>query len=245
MSQHNLHAIIRQQQEQLAAMQAQLQALTERGVEEGAKMAATTSIEVARPQVFNGTSSKVSGFVMAYRLYIRMKMRRAAVEEQIQWILSYVQRGSADIWKENTLEDLEGGLLEYETVGEFLADIRKEFGGGDEESVKVAELKRLEQRGKTMEKFVQEFRRAVRESGYERRLLVEEFKRGINATICQRLIESEQQLGSIEQWYDRAITLDRNWRESRREKERLRGQRDNGTPASRLNNTEIPRQQMP
>ena len=48
------------------------------------------------------------------------------------------------MWKENTLEDLEGGLLEYKTAEEFLADIRKEFGGEDEESVKVAELKRLE-----------------------------------------------------------------------------------------------------
>jgi len=80
---------------------------------------------------------------MAYRLYIRIKMRGAAVEEQIQWVLSYIQRKLADIWKENILEDLERRLLEYEIVGEFLADIRKEFGGGDKESVKVAELKRL------------------------------------------------------------------------------------------------------
>ena len=70
-------------------------------------------------------------------------MRGAAVEEQIQWVLSYIQRKLADIWKENILEDLERRLLEYEIVGEFLADIRKEFGGGDKESVKVAELKRL------------------------------------------------------------------------------------------------------
>ena len=62
------------------------------------------------------------------------------MEEQIQWVLSYVQRGSADIWKENMLEDLEEGLLEYKSVGEFLVDIKKEFGGGDEESVKVTEL---------------------------------------------------------------------------------------------------------
>ena len=50
-----------------------------------------------------------------------------------------------DVWKENILEDLERGLLEYKTVGEFLADIKKEFGEGDEEMVKVAELKRIEQ----------------------------------------------------------------------------------------------------
>jgi len=65
--------------------------------------------------------------------------------------------------------------------------------------VKVAELKRLEQKRKMMEKFVQEFKRAARESGYEGRPLVEEFKRGINTTICQRLMESEWQLSSIEQ----------------------------------------------
>jgi len=56
-----------------------------------------------------------------------------------------------DVWKENMLEDLEAGLLEYETAGEFLADIKKEFGGGDEELVKVVELKILEQGGRNGE----------------------------------------------------------------------------------------------
>jgi len=76
-------------------------------------------------------------------------------------------------------------------VGRLLADIRKEFGREDKESVKVTELKRLEQKSKIIKEFVQEFRRMVKSSRYEERLLVEEFKRGINATICQRLIELE------------------------------------------------------
>jgi len=49
-----------------------------------------------------------------------------------------------------------------------------------------------------IEEFIQEFRQAARESGYEERPLVEEFKRGINTMICQRLMESERQYHSIE-----------------------------------------------
>ena len=46
--------------------------------------------EVARLPTFDGTSSKILEFVTVYKLYIKMKMREAAVEEQIQWVLSYV-----------------------------------------------------------------------------------------------------------------------------------------------------------
>ena len=60
------------------------------------------------------------------------------------------------MWKENMLEKLEAGELEFETIGEFLAEIKKEFGEGEEELVRVAELRKLEQGGKMMEEFVQE-----------------------------------------------------------------------------------------
>ena len=105
---------------------------------------------------------------------------------------------------------------------EFLTCLKKEFGGGEEESMKAAELRKLEQAGKTMEEFVQEFKRAARGSGYEGRPLVEEFKRGMNGGIRRKLMEAENPPTSIEQWYRRATALDRNWRESRREEERLR-----------------------
>ena len=49
-----------------------------------------------------------------------------------------------NIWKENILEDLETELLKYKMVKEFLVEIKKKFGGRDEETVKVVELKRLE-----------------------------------------------------------------------------------------------------
>ena len=65
------------------------------------------------------------------------------------------------------LEELEAGKLEFEIVGEFLAEIKKEFGGGEEELVKATELRRMEQGERTIEEFVQEFKRTARESEYE------------------------------------------------------------------------------
>jgi len=40
-------------------------------------------VEVAKPAIFNEKAGKVGGFVTAYRLYLRIKMREATVEEQV------------------------------------------------------------------------------------------------------------------------------------------------------------------
>ena len=68
----------------------------------------------------------------------------------------------ADVWKKNVMEELESGKVEYESAEEFLTGLKKEFGGGKEESMKAAELRKLEQGGRMMEEFVQEFKQAAR-----------------------------------------------------------------------------------
>ena len=100
-----------------------------------------SNIEVAEPQVFN---KKILDFITVCKLFLRIRMREAVVEKQIQWVLSYIQGKSADMWKKNMLDDLELENLEYEIVEDFLVELKKKFGGGDKEAAKVAELKRLE-----------------------------------------------------------------------------------------------------
>jgi len=198
-------------------------------------------MEVAKLAIFNGEAGRVGGFIMACRLYIKMRLRGNTVEEQVQWVLTYVQGGSVDVWKENIMEELELGEVEYESVEELLTGLKKEFGRGEEESVKVAELRKLEQGGRMMEEFVQEFKWATRGSGYEGRPLVEEFKRGMNGGIRRKLMEVENPPTSIENWYRRATALDRNWRESRREEERLRGKKETGGGGQKQEIQNLPR----
>ena len=75
--------------------------------------------------MFNGDTSRIGEFVIVCRLYLRIKMRGAIVEKQIQWILLYVQRELADVWKENLLEDLESEEAEFGSVEKFLLKLRK------------------------------------------------------------------------------------------------------------------------
>ena len=83
-------------------------------------------MEMAKPAIFNGEARRVGGFVTACRSYLKMKMREGTVEEQIIWVLSYVQGGSADIWKENVME-LETGEMEYESIEEFFYKYEEEI----------------------------------------------------------------------------------------------------------------------
>jgi len=87
MSQINFHEIIRQQQEQLVAMQVQIQALLavqgEVGRGEVGESNMGSHMEVAKPAIFNGEAGKVEGFITACRLFLRMKMRENSVEEQV------------------------------------------------------------------------------------------------------------------------------------------------------------------
>ena len=134
----------------MAAMQVQIQALLAggaRGVGKREERREEEGAEVAKPQIFDGTPAKVGRFILACKLYIRMRMRGESVKGQVQWILSYMQGGSTDIWKENIIEELESGEIEYESAEEFLIGLKKEFGGEEEESVKAAELRKLENDG--------------------------------------------------------------------------------------------------
>jgi len=179
-------------------------------------------VKVAKPQTFNGRMKEVSVFINVTHLYIRMKIVEEAAATQVVWVLSYVQEGIAEAWKDNLLDELAKGELEVESVEQLFAKIRNDFGETSEEERKIEQLRTIEQRGRTCDEYVQEFKKVTRRSSYKRRPLIEEFKRGLNSSIRRKLAEAEELPTTIGEWQERAVRLDRNQRQSRIE-ERILG----------------------
>jgi len=169
-------------------------------------------VEVARPQVFSGKIEEMSMFVNVACLYIRMKMIEEVAATQVAWVLSYVQGGIAEAWKDNLLDELAKRELEVESAEQLFTKIRNDFGETSEEERKIEQLRTIEQGGRTCDKYVQEFKKVARESGYEGRPLIKEFKRGLNRSIRRKLAEAEKPLTTIGEWQERAVRLDRNQR---------------------------------
>ena len=149
-------------------------------------------VEVARPQVFSERMEEVSMFVNVARLYIRMKMTEEAAATQVAQVLSYIQGGIAEAWKDNLLDELAKGESEVELAEQLFTTIRNDFGETSEEERKIEQLRTIEQGGRTCDEYVQEFKKVTRGSGYEGRPLIEEFKRGLNRSIRRKLAEAEE-----------------------------------------------------
>jgi len=108
-----LDEIMREQQKKMKEMMAQIEAMTK---------------EVKTPMMFFGVSWKVESFVKECREYVKIKMKEKTVEDQILWVLTCMDGGTVEKWKEMMEDDLKEGLREYAILEEFFGEIRKEFG---------------------------------------------------------------------------------------------------------------------
>jgi len=56
---------------------------------------------------------------------------------QVAWVLSYMQGGIAEAWKDNLLDELAKGESEVESVEQLFAKIRNDFRETSEEERKI------------------------------------------------------------------------------------------------------------
>ena len=64
-----------------------------------------------------------------------------------------------------------------------MEDLKKEFGEGNNKTMKITELKKVKQEDRTIEKFIQEFKIISKSSKYKERPLMKEFKQDMYGII--------------------------------------------------------------
>ena len=67
-------------------------------------VANSPKVEVASPPKFDGGREVVGGFINACCLYAKARLGDAKEKNKISWVLSYVQGGMVEVWKDNILE---------------------------------------------------------------------------------------------------------------------------------------------
>jgi len=92
---------------------------------------------------------EMSVFINAARIYIRMKMTEEAATTQVAWVLSYVQGGVAEAWKNNLMDELAKGESEVKSVEQLFTKIRNDFRETSEEERKIEQLRMIEQENRT------------------------------------------------------------------------------------------------
>jgi len=90
-------------------------------------------------------------------------------------------------------------------VEKLFMKIRNEFGKTVEENRKIERLWMVEQERRMCDEYIQEFKKVARGSSYERRPLIEEFKKRLNRGIRRKLAEAENPPTTIEEWQKRAV----------------------------------------
>ena len=73
---------------------------------------------------------------------------------QVAWVLSYMQGGIAEAWKDSLLDELAKGEPEVESAEQLFAKIRNDFGKTLEEKRKIEQLRTIEQGGRTCNEYV-------------------------------------------------------------------------------------------
>ena len=95
-------------------------------------------------------------------------MKEKSESTKMAQVLFYIQGGIAEAQKNNLLDELLKRESEIEIVEELFSKMKNEFGETAKKERKVEQLRTIEQKERTYNKYVQEFKKIARESGYKK-----------------------------------------------------------------------------
>ena len=177
-----------------------------------------------KPTPFSGDQTKVKAFLQECLVYIDINEDIYTMDKlKIGFVLSYMNEKEARDWRELYLENLEDPVTErlvYPTFGTFLTEVRKAFRSADRIQDAICKLENLKQGKKTAEQVVTEFKQLIGQAGLTTRStsnnihLIGLFMKALNFSLAHKIMFSEVIPRTIEDWFEKAIQFDTNYREA-------------------------------
>jgi len=175
-------------------------------------------LKIATPLPFSGKRDDTESFINECCLYMNgRKSEFPDKDAKIYWILLYMQTGSAKTWRDYIVALMYKDQQSFSTSDELLKEIDRKFGDTDKRTTQSLKIRTIQQGDRSVDEHVQEFEKAALEAGYEGYPLVVEFKCSLNSGLRRRLMELRPMSVTIQQWYDEAIMMDRQWKVARTE----------------------------
>ncbi|KAG9223361.1 hypothetical protein CCMSSC00406_0010414 [Pleurotus cornucopiae] len=177
--------------------------------------------KMARPEPFDGERAKCRTFIRNIEVYVFVNAYQFPNEAtKVLFLLSYVQGKKVDNWK-NTMT---GRVLEWvrtrvpdeqvSSLRRICRSLQEAFGDPNPRDTAITALAHLHQGSDTAEDYMMKFNAYKDDTGYNDIVLVELFKRGLNAGLLTRIYGRRPLPGRCEEWQEEAIALDRQWREA-------------------------------
>jgi len=94
-------------------------------------------VKVAKSPLFSGKIEEVSMFINVAHLYLSIRITEELKMARMAWVLSYMQGGVAETWKDNLLDKLLKRELEIEMAEELFGKMRNKFGETVEKERKI------------------------------------------------------------------------------------------------------------
>jgi len=107
--------------------------------------------------------------------------------------------------------------LQRSTSDKLLKKIDQKFGDMDKRTTQSLKIRIIQQGDRSADEHIQEFEKAALEAGYEGYPLVVEFKCSLNSGLRRKLTELWPMPMTIQQSYDKAITMDCQWKVAKTE----------------------------
>ena len=181
-------------------------------------------VKVAKPDSFEGKPETVDAFLAACELVFLANPRKYKYfPSRLMYLLSYVNKGIAQEWKEEILQNLDRYIKEI--AGEakssdinalwntYKQKFREQWKNHSNKEEQQYKLQRLRQGNDTLEQYKIKFSNAARETGYEEQALITYFKQGLKDAIKMRIYGSGIVPKTLDEWKDRATIIDAAWRE--------------------------------